>query len=63
MAPDPMFEIHPDTALKYGLSEGDMSEIETSGGERSGSRPVLHLKYARIQSIFPRAGKRPMPMS
>ncbi len=33
MAPDPMFEIHPDTALKYGLSEGDMSEIETSGGK------------------------------
>ena len=33
MAPDPMFEIHPDTALKYGLSEGDMSEIETSCGK------------------------------
>ncbi|MBL7204760.1 MAG: molybdopterin-dependent oxidoreductase [Desulfobacteraceae bacterium] len=33
MAPDPMFEIHPDTALKYGLSEGGMSEIETSCGK------------------------------
>jgi len=33
MAPDPMFEIHPDTALEYGLSEGYMSEIETSCGK------------------------------
>lgn len=33
MSPEPLFEIHPDTALQYGLSEGDMGEIQTRSGK------------------------------
>ncbi len=33
MAPEPLFEIHPDTALQYGLSEGEMAEIKTENGK------------------------------
>jgi anaerobic selenocysteine-containing dehydrogenase len=32
MAPEPLFEIHPNTALQYGLSEGEMAEIQTKNG-------------------------------
>jgi anaerobic selenocysteine-containing dehydrogenase len=33
MAPEPLFEIHPNTALQYGLSEGEMAEIQTKNGK------------------------------
>jgi anaerobic selenocysteine-containing dehydrogenase len=32
MAPEPLFEIHPNTARQYGLSEGEMAEIQTRSG-------------------------------
>jgi anaerobic selenocysteine-containing dehydrogenase len=33
MAPEPLFEIHPNTALQYGVSEGEMAEIQTKNGK------------------------------
>jgi len=33
MAPEPLFEIHPDGALQYRLSEGEMAEIQTKSGK------------------------------
>jgi anaerobic selenocysteine-containing dehydrogenase len=33
MAPEPLFEIHPNAALQYGLSEGEMAEIQTKNGK------------------------------
>ncbi len=33
MAPEPLFEIYPNTALQYGLSEGEMAEIQTKNGK------------------------------
>jgi len=32
MSPGPLFEIHPETGAFYGLSDGDLAEIETSVG-------------------------------
>jgi anaerobic selenocysteine-containing dehydrogenase len=32
-APEPMAEIHPDTAAKYGISDGDMMTVETTKGK------------------------------
>lgn len=32
MSPGPLFEIHPETADKYGISNGDLTEIETRFG-------------------------------
>jgi anaerobic selenocysteine-containing dehydrogenase len=32
MAPEAMFEIHPVTAARHGISEGDMAEVQTSSG-------------------------------
>jgi anaerobic selenocysteine-containing dehydrogenase len=33
MAPEPLFEIHPSTASKCGLSEGEVGEIHTADGK------------------------------
>jgi anaerobic selenocysteine-containing dehydrogenase len=33
MAPEPVFEIHPSTAGQYGLSEGEMAEVQTPQGK------------------------------
>lgn len=33
MAPEPLFEIHPSTAMQCGLSEGDVGEILTATGK------------------------------
>ncbi|MGD8982927.1 MAG: molybdopterin-dependent oxidoreductase [Desulfobacteraceae bacterium] len=33
MAPEPLFEIHPNTAHQYGLSAGEMAEIRTKDGK------------------------------
>jgi anaerobic selenocysteine-containing dehydrogenase len=32
MSPQPLFEIHPETGAFYGLSDGDLAEIETRFG-------------------------------
>jgi len=32
MFPEPVFEIHPETAAQYGLSEGEMAEVHTTNG-------------------------------
>ena len=32
MAPEPLFEIHPDTAARHGIAEGDMAEVQTTTG-------------------------------
>lgn len=32
MAPEPMFEIHPHTALRCGISDGEMAEVLTANG-------------------------------
>ena len=34
-APEPLAEIHPDTAAKYGIANGDMMNIETIKGKIS----------------------------
>jgi anaerobic selenocysteine-containing dehydrogenase len=46
MSSRPMFEIHPETADSYGISDGDMAEIETRSGR---VRLTAHL----TQSIRP----------
>jgi len=33
MAREPLFEIHPDTASRYGLNDGEMTEVETAHGK------------------------------
>jgi len=33
MAPEPLAEIHPDTALKYGIKDGEMMAVETIKGK------------------------------
>jgi anaerobic selenocysteine-containing dehydrogenase len=33
MAPEPLFEIHPSTAMQCGLSEGEVGEIHTANGK------------------------------
>lgn len=45
-APEPLFEIHPDTAEQYGLTDGQISEIRT----RTGS---IRLKARLTDSIRP----------
>jgi len=32
LSPRPVFEIHPETAVRYGLSDGDMAEVESKYG-------------------------------
>jgi anaerobic selenocysteine-containing dehydrogenase len=32
MAPEPLFDIHPETASRYGISENDMAEVQTPHG-------------------------------
>jgi anaerobic selenocysteine-containing dehydrogenase len=32
MAPEPMFEIHPNTALRWGISDGETAEVLTANG-------------------------------
>jgi assimilatory nitrate reductase catalytic subunit len=32
MAPEPLFEIHPDAAATYGIEEGDLAELQTATG-------------------------------
>lgn len=46
MSPGPMFEIHPETAGSYGISDGDMAEIETRFGR-------IRLPAHLTQSILP----------
>ncbi|MBU0736348.1 MAG: molybdopterin oxidoreductase, partial [Proteobacteria bacterium] len=46
MAPGPVFEVHPDTAREYGLTDGRMGEIRT----RTGS---IRLKTHVTNSIRP----------
>jgi len=33
LSPEPVFEIHPETAIQYGLSEGEMARVETQNGK------------------------------
>lgn len=33
MAPEPLFEIHPNAALQYGISDGELAEIQTKIGK------------------------------
>jgi len=33
LSPEPVFEIHPETAIQYGLSEGEMAQVETQTGK------------------------------
>jgi anaerobic selenocysteine-containing dehydrogenase len=45
-APEPLAEIHPDTARKYGIADGDMAAIETKGGE-------IKMKVRANQDLSP----------
>jgi anaerobic selenocysteine-containing dehydrogenase len=33
IAPDPMFEVHPRTALQYGIADGETAEVQTTHGK------------------------------
>jgi len=46
MSPRPVFDIHPETASGYGISDGDMAEIETKSGR-------IRLQAHVSQSIRP----------
>jgi anaerobic selenocysteine-containing dehydrogenase len=44
-APEPLAEVHPETAAKYGLADGDMARVETTKGTieiRIGTTEALH---------------------
>jgi anaerobic selenocysteine-containing dehydrogenase len=46
MSPEPVFDIHPDTASLYGLSEGDVAEVRSKYGK-------IQLKAHLTQKIRP----------
>jgi anaerobic selenocysteine-containing dehydrogenase len=46
MSPEPVFDIHPDTAFLYGLSEGDVAEVRSKYGR-------IQLKAHLTQKIRP----------
>ena len=48
MCPEPLFDIHPETAASCGLSDGDPAEIETASGR-------IHLKARLTKRIRPGA--------
>ena len=45
-APEPLAEIHPDTAKKYGISDGDMMTVETVKGK-------VNLKAKTTEALLP----------
>jgi anaerobic selenocysteine-containing dehydrogenase len=52
MVPDPEFQIHVDTAKQYGLSNGDMAEIETPHGKiRLKTRLTQNIRLDTVQVV------------
>ena len=45
-APEALAEIHPETAAKYGLNDGDMANIETTKG-------TINIKLATTEDLHP----------
>ncbi|MFH1122698.1 MAG: molybdopterin dinucleotide binding domain-containing protein, partial [Pseudomonadota bacterium] len=45
-APEPLAEIHPETAKKYGISEGDMMTVETVKGK-------INMKARTTEDLIP----------
>jgi len=45
-APEPLAEVHPDTAQEYGVADGDMAAIETKGGE-------IKMRVRTTQDLLP----------
>jgi len=45
-APEPLGEIHPETAKKYGISDGDMMTVETVKGK-------IHIKARTTEDLIP----------
>jgi len=45
-APEPLAEIHPETAKKYGISDGDMMTVETVKGR-------IHIKARTTEDLMP----------
>jgi anaerobic selenocysteine-containing dehydrogenase len=46
LAPEPLAEIHPDTAGKYGIADGDMIALETKRGQ-------LKIKVRTTEELLP----------
>jgi anaerobic selenocysteine-containing dehydrogenase len=46
IAPEPLAEVHPDTAREYGVADGDMAAIETKGGE-------IKIRVRTTQDLMP----------
>jgi anaerobic selenocysteine-containing dehydrogenase len=45
MAPDPVFEIHPSTALRWGIWDGEMADVQTvNGGIRLKAHVTLGIR-------------------
>jgi anaerobic selenocysteine-containing dehydrogenase len=44
--PEPLAEIHPETAQKYGISDGDMITVETVKGK-------IHMKARTTEDLMP----------
>ncbi len=44
MAPEPLFDVHPKTASRYGIAEGDMAEVQTPHG-------AIRLKASLSETI------------
>jgi anaerobic selenocysteine-containing dehydrogenase len=45
-APEPLAEIHPETAKKYGISDGDMMTVETVKGK-------INIKARTTEDLMP----------
>jgi len=45
-APEPIAEVHPETAAKYGLADGDMARVETTKG-------VIEIRIGTTEALHP----------
>jgi anaerobic selenocysteine-containing dehydrogenase len=51
--PDPLMDIHPETAREFGIAEGDWVSIETRRGvikQRAKLNPGIHPKVINVES-------------
>ena len=47
LAPEPIAEVHPDTAREYGIADGDIMAVETRKGE-------IKIKVRTTEDLLPK---------
>ena len=61
-APEPLAEIHPETAALYGIADGDMMNIETQKGKIQMKAKTTDKLVRGVLSV-PTVGTRQMQIS